>query len=51
MIGGWKQAEDGKWYFFQTEQDENAGMLYSDTVTPDGYQVGSQGEWDGAAAK
>jgi len=36
---GWELI-DGKWYYF----DENGWML-SDTVTPDGFQVGSDGSW------
>lgn len=37
---GWMQSTDGKWYYF----DANGRML-TDTVTPDGYQVGPDGAW------
>lgn len=37
---GWFQDGDGRWYYL----DSNGRML-ADTVTPDGYRVGSDGAW------
>ena len=39
MLTGWQEV-DGKWYFM-----DNSGKMLSDTRTPDGYYVGSDGHW------
>lgn len=40
MRTGWIEL-DGKWYCL----DPDSGAMYADTVTPDGYLVGSDGAW------
>ena len=37
--GGWKEI-DGKQYYFDSQ-----GHMLQDTITPDGYRVGSDGAW------
>lgn len=44
MRTGW-QMIDQKAYYFNTKSDGYLGRLLTDTVTPDGYQVGSDGAW------
>ena len=46
VMGGWFQAPDGKWYYF----NENSIML-ANTLTPDGYYVDASGVWDGQPAQ
>lgn len=36
----WLQDTDGKYYYFN-----ESGYMLSDTTTPDGYQVGTDGAW------
>ena len=40
MKTGWI-CLDGKWYYL----DKESGAMYENTVTPDGYAVGSDGAW------
>lgn len=44
MKVGWQQI-DGKWYYFNERSDGFKGMMYADTVTPDGYEVDGSGAW------
>ena len=37
---GWKKV-DGSWYFFSS----NDGSMVTNTVTSDGYKIGSDGRW------
>ena len=39
MVTGWKEVQ-GSWYFFATE-----GYMLTNTITPDGYLVGTDGKW------
>lgn len=39
MSTGWKEVQ-GAWYFFATD-----GSMLSNTMTPDGYMVGTDGKW------
>lgn len=39
------QDTDGKWYYFDI-----GGYMQTDYDTPDGFQVGPDGVWDGQAA-
>ena len=41
---GWQQI-DGKWYYFNERSDGFKGMMYADTITPDGYEVDGSGAW------
>lgn len=41
ITNGWKQTEDGKWYYF----DDTSRMM-TDTKTPDGYYVDVDGVWN-----
>ena len=41
MVTGWKWI-DGKCYYFS--ENEDAGVLYVNTVTPDGFSVNDQGQ-------
>ena len=38
-VNKWEEV-NGKWYYF-----DSTGYMLHDTVTPDGYQVGSDGAW------
>ena len=44
MVTGWQQI-DGKWYYFNERSDGFKGMMYADTITPDGYEVDGSGAW------
>ena len=44
MYTGW-QLIDGKYYYFETVAGNGQGKLYVNTTTPDGYQVGADGQW------
>ena len=47
MHTGWQEI-GGKWYYFHKDTDGAAlpvGAMLSNTVTPDGYTVGSDGAW------
>lgn len=44
MAIGWWLIED-KWYYFNKESDGTKGKLLRNTVTPDGYSVGTDGVW------
>ena len=44
MVTGWQQI-DGKWYYFNERSAGFKGMMYADTVTPDGYEVDGSGAW------
>lgn len=37
---GWVRDTNGKWYYFDA-----GGRMLADTVTPDGYRVGTDGTW------
>ena len=39
MATGWKQVE-GSWYYFNQD-----GSMFTGGVTPDGYNIGSDGKW------
>lgn len=41
----WFQDADGRWYYFNM-----AGMMMTDSQTPDGYYVDADGVWDGQPA-
>ena len=43
MYTGWNMV-DGKWYYFSEAADAAKGSMLKDTVTPDGHQVGPEGE-------
>ena len=44
MISGW-QWIDGRCYYFEPESGENHGKLFTNGMTPDGYQVNQDGAW------
>ena len=44
MAVGWRQI-DGKWYYFHAVSDGEMGKMYAGERTPDGYVVGTDGEW------
>lgn len=44
MVTGWNLI-DGNWYYFNEKSDGFKGTLLTDIVTPDGYQVNSDGVW------
>lgn len=44
MLTGW-QMISGNWYYFNEKSDGSQGAMLKGTVTPDGYQVGSDGAW------
>ena len=47
MATGWYLI-DGKWYYFETREDVQGrpqGSLYMNSMTPDGYRVGTDGAW------
>ncbi len=46
MKTGWQQI-DGKWYYFNTTSDGSKGIMYVSRNTPDGYEVGADGVWNG----
>ena len=46
MAEGWNLLE-GKWYYFNTVSDGARGALLMNTITPDGYRVGTDGSWNG----
>ena len=41
----WIQDSDGKWYYFHAVSDGEMGKMYAGERTPDGYVVGTDGEW------
>ena len=44
MYTGWHEIS-GKWYYFHEAAGGPAGSLVTGGVTPDGYQVDSNGVW------
>ena len=46
MYTGWKLI-NGKWYYFKTVSDGTKGIMLRSQMTPDGYYVNENGEWDG----
>ena len=44
MMTGW-QLINGKWYYLTTDKNSSEGIMFSDTMTPDGYHVGKDGAW------
>lgn len=44
MVSGW-QWIDGRCYYFDPESGENHGKLFTNGMTPDGYQVNQDGAW------
>lgn len=42
---GWATCSDGKWYYLG-----ETGAMVTNTTTPDGYYVDSDGAWDGKAS-
>ncbi|WP_312432473.1 bacterial Ig-like domain-containing protein [Lacrimispora sp.] len=44
MMTGWQEIS-GKWYYFNEKSDGKKGSMFKNTVTPDGYKVGSDGAW------
>lgn len=44
MMTGWQEIS-GKWYYFHEQSDGKKGSMLKNTVTPDGYKVGSDGAW------
>lgn len=45
MVVGWQLIEN-KWYYFNMVSDGTKGRLLFNTVTPDGYTVGTDGVWN-----
>ena len=45
MVIGWQLIEN-KWYYFNMVSDGTKGRLLFNTVTPDGYTVGTDGVWN-----
>ena len=43
MYTGWNMI-DGKWYYFSEAADVTKGSVLKNTITPDGHQVGPDGE-------
>lgn len=41
LTNGWFQLSDEKWYYFGEDS-----IMLANTVTPDGYFVGTDGAWD-----
>lgn len=46
MKTGWQQI-DGQWYYFNMTSDGSRGIMYVSRKTPDGYEVGADGVWNG----
>ena len=46
MLHGWWKIND-KWYYFNEQHDGTYGAMLTDTTTPDGLHVGSDGAWLG----
>ncbi len=45
MYTGWHEI-GGSWYYFRTGTDGGpAGAMLESAVTPDGFQVGTDGAW------
>lgn len=42
MMTGWQNINE-KWYYFNEVSDGTRGAMYSNRVTPDGYQTGADG--------
>ena len=42
---GWFIDAGGNWYYFNEKSDGFKGTLLTDVITPDGYQVNSDGVW------
>lgn len=45
MKTGWQLIEE-KWYYLNPVSDGKMGILFTDCITPDGYSVNQNGEWD-----
>ncbi len=39
-----------KWYYMNPQDDGRKGVMYEDSMTPDGYYVDASGAWDGREA-
>ena len=46
MLHGWWKIND-KWYYFNEQMGDDYGAMLTDTTTPDGLHVGSDGAWLG----
>jgi hypothetical protein len=46
MAFGYKKLDD-KWYYFNDQFGDDYGAMLTDTTTPDGKHVGSDGAWLG----
>ena len=46
MLRGWWKIND-KWYYFNEQMGDDYGAMLTDTTTPDGLHVGSDGAWLG----
>ncbi len=46
MLCGWWKIND-KWYYFNEQMGDDYGAMLTDTTTPDGLHVGSDGAWLG----
>lgn len=40
---GWIMGSDGKWYYCDTREGASQGVMLTNTITPDGYQVDASG--------
>lgn len=43
MRTGWIMGSDGKWYYCDTREGAGQGVMLTNTITPDGYQVDANG--------
>lgn len=44
MATGWKEYK-GEWYYLMADGGKSHGRMLTNSITPDGYYVGSDGKW------